>query len=77
MVVFVYAKGIKSVHVCGGGGAKNGKILSTRLLNAPLWVKEVDLLISKKNIYKTLLIYLYEIILYQNERVPAVIATNF
>ena len=28
MTVFVHAQGIKTVHA-GGGGAKNGKILST------------------------------------------------
>jgi hypothetical protein len=31
--VFVHAKGIKTVHA--GGGSKNGKILSTLLLNDP------------------------------------------
>ena len=36
MSVFVHAQGIKTVHA--GGGGKNGKILSTYLLNAPLWV---------------------------------------
>ena len=33
MSVFVHAQGIKTVHA--GGGSKNGKILSTLLLNAP------------------------------------------
>ena len=32
MSVFVHAQGIKTVHA-GGGGSKNGKILSTLLLN--------------------------------------------
>ena len=31
MSVFVHAKGIKTVHA-GGGGSKNGKILSTYLV---------------------------------------------
>ena len=35
MSVFVHAQGIKTVHA-GRGGSKNGKILSTQLLNAPL-----------------------------------------
>ena len=33
MYVFVHAQGIKTVHA--GGGSKNGKILSTQLLNDP------------------------------------------
>ena len=33
MYVFVHTQGIKTVHA--GGGSKNGKILSTLLLNAP------------------------------------------
>ena len=35
MSVFVYAQGVKTVHA-GGGGLKNGKILSMQFLNAPL-----------------------------------------
>ena len=34
MSVFVHAQGMKTVHA-GGGGQKNGKILSTQFLNAP------------------------------------------
>ena len=33
MSVFVHVHGIKTVHA--GGGSKNGKVLSTQLLNAP------------------------------------------
>ena len=37
MSVFVHAQDIKTVHAAvGGGGPENGKILSTKLLNAPL-----------------------------------------
>ena len=37
MSVFVHAQGIKIVHAGGGeGGSKNGRILSTQLLNDPL-----------------------------------------
>ena len=39
MSVFVHAHGIKTVHAGGRGGSKNGKILSTELLNAPLYIK--------------------------------------
>ena len=35
MSVFVHAQGMKTVHA-GGGGSKNGKILSTQLLHDPL-----------------------------------------
>ena len=35
MFVFVHAQGTKTVYV-GGRGSKNGKIMSTQLLNAPL-----------------------------------------
>ena len=38
MSVFVHAQGIKTVHA-GRGGGKNGKILSTKLLNVPLWLR--------------------------------------
>ena len=37
MSVFVHAQGIKTVHA-GGGGSKSGKILSTQLLNDPLYI---------------------------------------
>ena len=35
MSAFVHDQGIKTVHE-GGRGSKNGKILSTQLLNGPL-----------------------------------------
>ena len=35
MSVFVHAQGIKTIHACGRGGSKNGKILSTQLFNDP------------------------------------------
>ena len=35
---FVQAQDIKTVHAGGEGGSKNGKILSTLLLNDPLCI---------------------------------------
>ena len=50
MSVFVYAQGIKIVHA--GEGVKNGKLLSTQLLNAP----QITRCKQKSNIYYLFLI---------------------
>ena len=57
MSVFVYAQGIKTVNAGGDGGSKNGKIMSTQLLNAPLLAQKKFLLV-----FNTILAFL-EIIL--------------
>ena len=41
MSVFVHAQGIKTANA--GAGSKNGKILSTQLLNDPLWLLVIQL----------------------------------
>ena len=40
---FVHAQGTKTVHR-GGMGVKNGKIMSTQLLNAPLCISSLTLM---------------------------------